>query len=551
MAFPDFAPCIPVFLRGLAERHGEREMIVHGERRLTYREAEAASARLARGLLAAGVGKGTRVALLMPNGPDFALCWLAAARIGALLVPINTFYQARELGWALRHCDARLLLAARHLLGHDLLERLERAAPELAAPEPTGQGGGDLRLRELPNLRSVFAWGGSDRAWARDGPAELAALAAAAPAIDDAFLREVEGCVTPADALTVVYSSGSTGEPKGALHTHGTLVRHSFNLLQFRDIRPGDRLYTPMPFFWVGGLLFSLLSSMHAGACLLCEDAFEPGRTLELLERERATGFWAWPHYAKAIAEHPSLRERDLRSLRAGNLQSLISGVAPPAPGQRTGSLGMTETCGPHTYEDMEVDLPQKQRGAFGRALPGLVHKVVDPATGAALPPGAPGELCVRGYSLMQGLYKREREETFDADGYYHTGDAGHLDAEGWLFFQGRLGEMIKTGGANVTPREVELALEALEEVKEAYVVGLPDPDRGELVAAAIVLHPGRSLPPEELRARLRRELAAYKLPRHVFPAPSGTLPFTDSGKIDRRRLADLLAARLRESQEL
>jgi acyl-CoA synthetase (AMP-forming)/AMP-acid ligase II len=544
MAFPDFAPCIPAFLRTLAERHGEREMIVHGERRLTYREAEAASARLARGLLAAGVGKGTRVALFLPNGPDFALTWLGAARIGALVIPINTFYQARELGWALRHCDAQLLLAVSHLLGHDVLERLERAAPELA-----GQRAGQLRLHSLPYLRSVLAWGGSNRPWASDGPAHLAELAEARPELDGDFLREVERCVTPADLLTVVYSSGSTGEPKGAIHTHGTLVRHSFNLLQFRDIRPGDRLYTPMPFFWVGGLLFSLLSCMHAGACLLCEDAFEPGRTLELLERERATGFWAWPHYAKAVADHPSLRQRDLRSLRAGNLQSLLSGAAPLAPGQRTGSLGMTETCGPHTYEDMEVDLPEKQRGAFGRAVPGLSHKVVDPATGAALGPGAPGEICVRGYSLMQGLYKREREDTFDADGYYHTGDAGYLDAEGWLFFQGRQGEMIKTGGANVTPREVELALEAQEEVKEAWVVGLPDPDRGQLVAAAVVLHPGRSLPPEELRARLRGELAAYKVPRHVFLYPSGVLPFTDSGKIDRRRLADLLAARLLESR--
>src|SRR5262249_26341973 len=158
---------------------------------------------------------------------------------------------------------------------------------------------------------------------------------------------------------------------------------------------------------------------------------------------------------------HPSFRRRDLSSVRSGNLFPLLPGVPPSDPELRPNSLGMTETAGPHTIDRMDADLPERLRGSFGRPVPGLEHKVVDPETGATLPPGSPGEICVRGYTLMQGLHKQEREDVFDRDGFYHTGDRGYFDAEGVLFFQGRLGELIKTAGANVSPREVEVAIEA------------------------------------------------------------------------------------------
>ena len=263
--------------------------------------------------------------------------------------------------------------------------------------------------------------------------------------------------------MLVIYSSGSTADPKGAVHSHGAPLRHAYNTNQFRDIEASDRIFSPMPFFWVGGFVFNLLSTMHAGAFLLCEEVFEPGATLVLLERERATVASGWPHYSKALAEHPSFASRDLSSIRTGNLYDVLPDSARPAdPELRSNALGMTETCGPHTYDRMDVDLPERLRGSFGHAVPGVEHKVVDPATGAVLPPGEVGEICVRGYSLMLGLYKQEREDVFDRDGYYHTGDAGYFDADGVLFFKARLGEMIKTAGANVTPREVEVVIETL-----------------------------------------------------------------------------------------
>jgi acyl-CoA synthetase (AMP-forming)/AMP-acid ligase II len=538
--FPDYEPTVPAFLAQVTKQYGDQPLILLGDRRITYAEAERASARVARGLLARGYGKGSRVAVLAPNGPDWVVWWLAVTRIGAVMVPLNTFYKPRELGYVLHHSDAAALVTVARLQSNDYLERLETCAPGLA-----GQRGA-LYARELPHLRHVFVSGGAgDRSWTEPITA-LEAAADAAPAIDGAFLAEVEACVTSSDPMLVIYSSGSTADPKGAVHSQGAPLRHACNTNQFRDFEPNDRIFSPMPFFWVGGFVFNLLAAMHAGAFLLCEEIFEPGATLALLERERATVASGWPHYSKALAEHPSIASRDLSSIRTGNLYAVLPGSARPIdPELRSNSLGMTETCGPHTYDRMDVDLPERLRGSFGHAVPGVEHKIVDPDTGATLPPGEVGEICVRGYSLMLGLYKQEREDVFDRDGYYHTGDAGYFDSDGVLYFKARLGEMIKTAGANVTPREVEVVIETFPEVVSAFVVGLPDPVRGQSVAAAVVLKRGAALDAGTARARLREQLSSYKVPRHWFFAAAAELPFTDSGKIDKRRLAALLADRI------
>jgi acyl-CoA synthetase (AMP-forming)/AMP-acid ligase II len=328
------------------------------------------------------------------------------------------------------------------------------------------------------------------------------------------------------------------------------VIRHSFQLSNLRNLRGDDRVWSPMPFFWVGGFCFTLVSAMHVGARLYCQDAFDPGKTLDLIERERITMVAGWPHFGKAMAEHPSFSQRDLSSIRGGNLYDLLpEGARPPDPQLRSNSLGMTETCGPHTFERMDGDLPEKLRGSFGRSVPGVSHKVVDPETGRTLGPGEFGEICARGYSVMQGLYKVEREDAFDADGYYHTGDAGFFSADGYLFFEGRLGEMIKTGGANVAPRELELVMAALPEILAAHAVGIPHPERGENVAVAVVLREGAKLDAGTLHARLKDQLSAYKLPRHTFFVTSAEIPMTDSGKLDRRKLQGALAQRVAQGE--
>jgi acyl-CoA synthetase (AMP-forming)/AMP-acid ligase II len=535
-SFPRYAPTSANLLRHCVEHWGEKTFCVLDDRRLTYREVDEQSAALAKGLLASGLGKGSRVALLAANSPDWIIGWLAVTRIGGVAALLNTYNKARELGWVLRHSDAQLLLTVDGHLGHDYLERLEQAVPGLA-----GGTHEQLYLEAEPFLRSVWTWGERTRPWA----GRVADLAARGAAVPDAVLRACEAEVAPSDPMVVVYSSGSTSDPKGAVHSQGGVVRHAHNLWQMRDLADDDVLYTPMPMFWVGGLSFTLVACMHAGATIIFEDQFEPGATLELIERERITQVMGWPHMSKALVDHPSFKERDLSSVRGGNLSALLpQSQQVDADVPKANSLGMTETLGPHTFADKEP-LPEGKEGSFGFSVPGVEHKIVDPVTGEDLPLGETGEVWLRGYSLMQGLHKRERSEVFTPDGWYRTGDGGHFDADGHFYFTGRMGDLIKSSGMNVTPRDVELALEALPEVVMAFVCGLDHPDRGQDVVAAIALTPGEVLEEEDARKRVKDELASYKVPRRIAVFANQTeLPWLDSGKVDRRRLTAILEER-------
>jgi acyl-CoA synthetase (AMP-forming)/AMP-acid ligase II len=491
--------------------------------------------------LASGVGKGTRVGLLAPNGPAWIIAWLAASRIGAVVSLLNTYSLERELSWTLRHADVQVLLTIDHHLGHDYLARLESIAPRLADQEAER-----IVVESHPYLRSVWVWGDSTRPWA----GTIAALAERAERIPAGILTEVESQVSPADPMVVVYSSGSTSDPKGAVHSHGAVVRHAHNLWQFRSLADDDVLYTPMPLFWVGGLSYTLVAAIHAGATLVFDERFEPGRTLGLIERERVTQVIGWPHMSKALTEHPSFPQRDLSSVRGGTLIGLLPADRRPAAGEvRANSLGMTETLGPHTIDDHRNALPADKAGSFGLSVPGVEHRVADPVSGQPLGPGEVGELWVRGYSLMLGLHKLERDEVFTADGWYPTGDGGYFDEDGHFYFLGRLGAQIKSAGMNITPREVEIVLEGFAEVNLAFVTGVPHPERGEDVVAAVVLAPGGHLDSDELRARVKAEIASYKVPRHIAVfADRNDLPWLDSGKADIRRIKAMLAERYGET---
>ncbi|MBU6317007.1 MAG: acyl--CoA ligase [Acidobacteria bacterium] len=534
--FPPFDPTTSTLARECAQRWGSATFVVSGDQRLSYAEAEAQSACLAKALLVSGVGKGTHVGLLAPNCPEWIVGWLAISRIGAVAVLLNTYNKAPELRRILRHSDLAVLLTVGRHLGHDYLDRLEQTAPDLAA-----QTNERLLLPSHPYLRSIWVWDAEPRAWC----GALDDLVARADDVSDELLVEVEAEVHPADPMVMVYSSGSTAEPKAAVHTHGAVVRHAHNLGQMRDLRSDDVLYTPMPMFWVGGFSFTLVGAMHAGATLVFEEQFEPGATLELIERERVTQVLGWPHMAKALVDHPSFAERDLSSIRAGSMAALLpQHLQADADVPKANSLGMTETLGPHTF-DTRDELPPEKVGSFGRSVPGVEHLIVDPVTGAVLPTGEVGELWLRGYSVMVGLHKRERTETFTADGWYRTGDAGWFDADGHFYFTGRMGDLIKTSGMNVTPREVEEVLESMDEVVMAFVTGIDHPDRGQDVVAAIALRPGERLEEDEARARAKEELASYKVPRRIAVFADQTeLPWLDSGKVDRRALTALLGQR-------
>ena len=540
-SFPDFTPTSAELARSAAARWGDKPLAILGDARLSYAAADARSAALAKGLLATGTGKGTRIGLLAANSPDWIIGWLAISRVGGVAVLLNTYNKAKELGWLLRHSDAQVLLTVDRHLGHDYLERLEQAVPGLPAQEHER-----IFLESHPYLRAIWTWGERRRRWA----APVADLEARGTSVTDGLLRECETEVTPADPMVVVYSSGSTADPKGAIHSHGAAVRHAHNLWQMRDLIADDVLYTPMPLFWVGGFSFTLIAAMHAGATLVFEEQFEPGATLDLIERERVTQVLGWPHVAKALVDHPTFKERDLSSIRGGSYAALLpQHLQADAAVPRANSLGMTETLGPHTFDSKQSSLPPDKEGSFGFTVPGVEQKIVDPVTLQDQPVGASGELWLRGYSLMLGLHKRERADVFTPDGWYRTGDGGYFDDDGHFYFTGRMGDLIKSAGMNITPRDVELSLEAMPEVAMAFVTGIDAGERGQDVVAAIALRPGETLDEDEARKRVKEEIASYKVPRHIAVFGDQTeLPWLDSGKIDRRRLTAILDERFREA---
>ncbi|PQM44312.1 Long-chain-fatty-acid--CoA ligase [Mycobacterium talmoniae] len=366
---------------------------------------------------------------------------------------------------------------------------------------------------------------------------------AAPPAepVDAALLSAMEADIDGGDPLAIVYTSGSTGAPKGVVHTHAGLLGHQRNLNEIRGLTAADRLFCNSPFFWVGGLAFALLATLLAGSTLVCSNAADPGATLDLLEAEKPTIGNGFAAGVAALAHHPSFPGRDLSSLRRGNLYPIMAPDARPAdPELRHNMLGMTETGSVVLLGGDETDQPAHRRGSFGTPAPGFECAVVDPGSGAPVGPGQPGELWVRGAYLMQGYHKRAREECFDADGWFHTGDLVRTDADGYYYFLGRRGALIKTAGANVAPAEVERAIAKVTGGVTAHVLGLPDPQRGQLVAAVLE---DSDVDAAGLRDRLKSELSSYKIPRRVVALPADRIPLLSSGKVDLRRLAEVFDA--------
>jgi acyl-CoA synthetase (AMP-forming)/AMP-acid ligase II len=539
----DYEPTIPAVVRRAATTFGGNDFIVMPDRRMSYAEAEVASRRVGKQLLAAGVGKGTRIGFMFPYGTDWVVAWLAIARIGAIGMPFSTSYKPAELRKALRFGDVDTLLVPSTMFGHDHLGYMEEAVPGLAesGPEP-------LRIPALPFLRHVRVSGPSDRLWAKALPLDFRLGTGGAGGADsggegedisDEFFEAVEAEVTPSDLMMTIFTSGTTSEPKGVVHTHGNFLRHGANLAGFAGLTSESRKLCAMPFFWIGGVGLSLNLALAVGSSILCVERFEPDAVLDLMKAEGATDLALWPQLGQRLQRYIVETGRDV---------STIPAFAPPPTtdyGLRHGSLGMTETMGPHSAAGPEAErvLPEEMRGSFGLLVPCVEHRIANPETNATLGEGEVGEICVRGYSLMNGLYKRERHETFDDDGWYHTGDKG-LIRDGFLYFVGRLSEMIKTSGSNVAPREVELVLESFPEVGVAVVVGLPDADRGEVVAAALVPVAGTTIDPIATLRRAGDELSNYKVPRRVLVLGEDEMPYLANGKPDRLTVRELLAER-------
>jgi acyl-CoA synthetase (AMP-forming)/AMP-acid ligase II len=494
---------VPALLDARAAR-GNHPWLICDDDVLTYADAITRSGVLARELLRRGAGPGTHLGLLYPNGSAFVIGWLAAARIGAIAVPISTFSTTDELGMLFERADIEILLAANEFRGRDYVAAVEAARP--------------------PTMRCVL--------FDRDIPTDDGGRD------DELVARAAE--VTPADRMVIVHTSGSTREPKGVIHQHGPLIRHLDNCNELRCYTADEVLFSNSPFFWIGGFAYSLLGTLLAGATLVCSNATDPARTLDLLERVRPTMVNGFAAAVAHLAQDPSFATRDLTSIERGNLWPIMPDrVRAADPELRHNMLGMTEAGSVCLASADESDQPEARRGSFGKPVPGFEARIVDPDTGADCAPGAAGELWLRGPFLMEGYYGRERHETFTADGWYRTGDLFHTDADGYFYFLGRAGDMIKTAGANVSPREVEAVIADLAGCV-AHVVGIDDPERGQLVAAAIrAPRTGEPIDVDELRAALRTRLSAYKVPRRFLVLADDEVPMLSSGKLDARALKE------------
>jgi fatty-acyl-CoA synthase len=506
---------------------------------LTYSELRKKAREVAKGLVAEGVVKGARVAVLMPNHPDWVVAAFAVALVGGVLVPVNTFATSDELDYILRHSDASVLLMRDRLLKHAFLDDLLARHSAIAEGEP-----GRVLCSALPQLRAVYCTGGGAGGGAVE-PAEV--LLERGADVSDELLDALGEEVVPSDDGVLIYTSGTTAHPKGVLHMQRAAVIQGWRFAEDMALSPNDRVLTAQPFFWTAGIAMSLGATLGAGACLILEESFVPERYLALIETERVTVLHAWPHQEKALAEHPDAGTRDLTSIEKvefGSPVAALAGIEKDVWGTY-GSYGLSETF--TLSSSLPASTPAELRsGTSGKPLPGMRIKIVDPEQGGDVEGvGEKGEIAVKGVTFMRGYYKVDPELYLDAEGYFHTQDGGSFDGDGYLHWSGRLSNLIKTGGANVSPLEIEKVLEECSELRAAQAVGVPHPVLGEAIVLCVVKRDDAEMDANALRGFLKERLAAYKRPKVILFFGPDELSYTSNQKIQVGPLRELALNRL------
>jgi fatty-acyl-CoA synthase len=474
--------------------------------RWSYADLHREATRVGRGLMAAGIGPGDRVAILMGNRPEAVASIFGAALAGAVAVPLSTFSTRSELGFLLAHSEARFVLTQERLRGRGLADGVDGPRAVVGDPSwPAFLARGDAVARPLPP-------------------------------------------VAPDDDGLIIYSSGTTSTPKGVLHHHRAPTLQFWVQAKIFRRHEGTRMWTALPLFWTAGLNTAMGSTLAAGGCWVMQETFEPGEALALLERERVTEPYTLPHQTAALEEHPSWPTADLSSLRYVFGKSALA-RHPTVTGDTTWNMpvgyGLSETCA--FFCAHPSDTPRALlKLSMGRLLPGNQLRVVDPDTGRALGPDEDGELAIKGPTLMVRYVGTRPEDCFDADGFFHTGDAGFFDDDGYVHFTGRRTEMIKTAGANVSPAELEVQLRACPPVRLARAIGVPDERLGQLVVVCVTLKEGAAATEDDIKGFLRERVASYKVPRRVLFFADGEIPMTSSDtKVRDTDLAALVHARL------
>jgi fatty-acyl-CoA synthase len=525
---------VGALLSALARDLPDRPALVysHAGKRWTFRELNDEARLVARGLAAHGVARGDRVALWATNVPEWIVLQFALAKIGAILVTVNTSLRAAEIEYLLRQSDASTLVTIRGFRGVDYLRELN----EVGALD-AGQ-----RRTRLPYLQRVIFIGEE----APPGLIPYDRIRERGLSPDAVDLDALERAVAVDDVINMQYTSGTTGFPKGVMLTSRNIVNNGYWLAQGLGYSADDRLCLCVPLFHCFGCVIGVLGCYTHGACICPLESFDARRVLETVERERCTALYGVPTMFLAELEDPEFDQFDLTSLRTG----VMAGALCPEPLMRkvidrmhlaelTIAYGLTETSPGLTQTPRDANLEERTQ-TVGKVLPEIEVRIVDPATGVDVPTGEPGELWARGYVVMKGYYNMpdETAAAITADGWLRTGDQAALDAAGNVRITGRIKDLIIRGGENVAPKEVEDVLRQHAAIADVSVYGIASEFFGEEVAAAIRPHPGASIDAADVLRFCEQRLARFKVPRHLRVVDS--FPMTASGKIQKFRLREL-----------
>ena len=527
-------------LNQAADRFGPREALMYEGRRWTFDAFREETDRVARALIGLGIQPGDKVSLWMPNRAEWLFLFGAVAKIGAILVPINTRFRTGDMEYLVNHSDSAVLILMDQSGPVNYLDMLREVAPEVDDGDAA-----NLCPAAFPALRNVIIIGDERPA----GAIGWDALLAGADEVPASELAQREAAVSPDDTFLLMYTSGTTGFPKGVMHCHNP-IRTITDAANRMAMSSRDVILMYLPLFHCFGLYEGPLMSWVTGARVVLTTMFEAGETLRLIESEKATVMNGFDAHFYDLCHHPDVDNTDRSSLRT---ILLAVGMASSEPVARLAqekfcptlsAWGMTEVGvgATRTFLDAPVD---DRCVESGHPLPGYEFKVIDPDTGDVLPPSTMGELCVRGYATMQGYYKRPEAtaEAIDGESWFHTGDVATIRDDGSVRFLGRYKDMLKVGGENVDPTEVEAFLLEHPAISKAQVIGVPDPRLSEVACACVVVEPGQAITDADLDAFCRGKMASFKIPRYLLALDD--YPMTSSGKVQKYLLRQLAAEQL------
>ncbi|MCL2123485.1 MAG: AMP-binding protein [Desulfovibrionaceae bacterium] len=523
-------------------RFPDNDAIVYVDRdyRQTWREFGRTVDDLAKGLMALGIRKGEKVAIWATNVPYWVALQFATAKIGAILITVNTSYYEHEVRYLLTQSECENLFITDGFRGHDFIQTLYAVAPELRTRTRE-----NMKSATLPHLRRVFFLGPEKQR----GMYSVPEVMAMSVMVTEEEYKARQDSLDPWDVVNMQYTSGTTGFPKGVMLTHVGVGLNGYWVGAHQRFSGKDRVCLPVPLFHCFGCVLGVSACVNYGAAMVILEGFNPVQVMEAVDTEKCTALYGVPTMFLAVLEHKLFPRFDFSTLRTG----IMAGSVCPEPLMRrvmdemflkeiTIVYGLTESSPGMTQSDV-TDSLEVRCGTVGRAMPGVEVRVADPNTCEELPPGVVGEVLCRGYIVMKGYYNMPEatREAISPEGWLHSGDLGVMDERGYLRITGRIKDMIIRGGENIYPREIEEYLMGMEGVRDVQVVGVPNRKYGEAVGAFIIPKEGyESINAEDVRDFCRGKIAWHKIPRYV--ATLKEFPMTGSGKIQKYKLREMAA---------